>query len=248
MRALVFQLAGPMMAFGDVAVGEHRGVFERPSKSGVLGLVAAALGIDRSDDAAHARLAEGLDFATLLLASGRLLQDYHTVQSASETSLKKRMKAGLVTATRADELDVDTLETIQTRRAYHVGAAHLVALFARKGHAIDLDAMAQALRTPTFVLYLGRKSCPLALPLAPRIIEADDAHNAFAAWRAGKSEAQNRVSRAVHGEASFGIAAEPSLVPAAARKITQRMHRDQPGSRRRRQFFTRPDIWFEEAP
>jgi CRISPR system Cascade subunit CasD len=103
MRVLVFQLVGPMMAFGDVAVGEHRGVFDRPSKSGVLGLLAAALGIDRADDARHAWLADGLDFATGTLAAGRLIHDYHTAQTASGAALRRRAKAGLVTATRADD-------------------------------------------------------------------------------------------------------------------------------------------------
>ena len=43
----------------------------------------------------------------------------------------------------------------------------------------NLPALAQALRKPHFALYLGRKSCPLALPLDPRVIAAASVYEAF---------------------------------------------------------------------
>ena len=45
--------------------------------------------------------------------------------------------------------------------------------------APSLDAMARALDKPVFMPSLGRKSCPLGLPLAPRIIEAESLKDAF---------------------------------------------------------------------
>ena len=43
---LVFLLHAPLGAMGGVAVGERRAGFDRPGKSAILGLVAAALGLD----------------------------------------------------------------------------------------------------------------------------------------------------------------------------------------------------------
>jgi CRISPR system Cascade subunit CasD len=56
---LVFLLHAPLGAMGGVAVGERRTGFNRPGKSAIVGLVAAGLGTDRSDEAAHTALADG---------------------------------------------------------------------------------------------------------------------------------------------------------------------------------------------
>ena len=55
---LVFLLHAPIGAMGTVAVGERRGGFDRPGKSAILGLIAAGLGLERSDEAGHLALAE----------------------------------------------------------------------------------------------------------------------------------------------------------------------------------------------
>ena len=55
---VVFRLYGPMAAWGDIAVGEERPSFSYPTKSGVFGLLAAALGIGREEDDRHRDLAE----------------------------------------------------------------------------------------------------------------------------------------------------------------------------------------------
>ena len=49
---LVFQLYGALASWGDIAVGEYRPSQGHPSKSAITGLLAAALGIEREDDAA----------------------------------------------------------------------------------------------------------------------------------------------------------------------------------------------------
>jgi CRISPR system Cascade subunit CasD len=45
-----------------------------------------------------------------------------------------------------------------------------------------LSALQAALRKPTFVLYLGRKCCPPAAPLDPRLLQAESAHAALTAY------------------------------------------------------------------
>ena len=55
-----------------------------------------------------------------------------------------------------------------TRRDYRTDCAFGVALWGSG----DLHELQRALMQPYFVPYLGRKSCPLAAPMAPRVVEA----------------------------------------------------------------------------
>ena len=90
---LLFRLYGPLASWGRVAVGGVRGSDAHPSKSAVLGLVAAALGLRRDDAAAQARLAAGYGFAVRVDAPGVLLRDYHTAQVPGRSALKRRPHA-----------------------------------------------------------------------------------------------------------------------------------------------------------
>lgn len=162
---LAFQLYGPLAAWGDIAVGEHRPTFAHPTKSAVLGLVAAALGIRRDDEAAHGRLHDGFGFAVRVDAPGVLLRDYHTAQVPPQ-------RRGARYWTRRDELE-GAVGTILSTRDYYCDARYTTTLWSRDVHtAHSLQDIQRALEQPAFVLYLGRKSCPPALPLAPRILRA----------------------------------------------------------------------------
>ncbi len=182
MQTLVFQLLAPLASWGDVAVGEYRGSHDYPGESALLGLLAAALGVRRDDEPAHAALRDGLGFAVGVLSSGSLLRDYHTAQVPGRTELKGRPHA-----TRRDELAMPKrdLNTILSTRDYRQNAACLVAVQCRIGGDTPhtLEALANALRAPRFVLYLGRKSCPPAAPLAPQVLDADSAYAALEAYR-----------------------------------------------------------------
>jgi CRISPR system Cascade subunit CasD len=176
---LVFQLCAPMAAWGDVAVGEYRGTREHPGASALIGLLGAALGLRREDEAAHAALRDGYRFAVGVVAAGQLLRDYHTAQVPGRTSLKNRPHA-----TRRDELNLPKhdLNTILSTRDYRQGVAYAVAVQAEAAAPHSLHALAQALREPRFVLYLGRKCCPPAAPLAPCVAPAESAHVALTGY------------------------------------------------------------------
>ena len=88
MQFLVFQLCAPMAAWGDTAVGEHRGSRDLPGVSALIGLLGAALGLRREDEAAHAALRDHYRFAVGLVSSGQLLRDYHTAQVSGRAALK----------------------------------------------------------------------------------------------------------------------------------------------------------------
>lgn len=169
MQWLVFRLYGPLASWGGVAVGEVRDSDPHPGKSAVLGLVAAALGIRREEEAELQALADGYGYAVQVESPGLAIVDYHTAQVPSRSKLKGRPHA-----TRRDELAMPRheLNTILSSRSYRCDAMYRVALWAQPGAPRPLAAVVDALRQPRFVPYLGRKSCALALPLEPTLVEA----------------------------------------------------------------------------
>ena len=176
MQYLMFTLYAPMGSLGEIAVGERRMSWVRPSRSAVLGLVAAALGVKRSDETAHRTLQDGLFFAVRTDALGRPFVDYHTAQTP-------KARKGRSYSTRRDELELGELHTVLSTREWRSDACYTVVLWPRRRLAVDLEDIACALRSPDFVIYLGRKSAPLGLPLNPEIVEADT----FTAALAGRS-------------------------------------------------------------
>lgn len=236
---LTFALHAPIASFGALAVGERRTGWDRPARSAVLGLVGACLGLDREDDAAQAALATGYGIAVLCHAPGVLLTDYHTVQVPPS-------RRGRRFATRAQELAAPDLSTILTRRDYRVGAWHLAALWPRSAkERWPLSALAAAMERPVFTPYLGRKSCPLGLMLAPRIIAATDPTAALLERRRTGPEAtalglaELRAASPAQSPVIVLDAADVEPGDPSQRRIEQR--RDQPRSRRRWQFDLRAE-------
>jgi CRISPR system Cascade subunit CasD len=174
---LVFRLAAPMGAFGDIAVGERRATWDVPAKSGVLGLVAAALGVERIDAATHQSLDSSLGFAVRQDHAGRPLRDYHTAQ-APKARKDKRWR------TRREELDADDLNTVLSERHYRVEPVATAVLWVKADGGPALADLEAALKRPRFTLYLGRKACPLGWPPRPRLVVADSVNAALVAFDA----------------------------------------------------------------
>lgn len=175
---LIFRLYGPMAAWGDIAVGETRPSYPHPSKSAVLGIVAAALGIKRTQEEEHRKLGDGYGMAVLVKSPGTPASDYHTVQVPPSGAGRNRRTF----STRRDEilaLPRDRLKTILSRRDYRMDAIYTVALWKRASAPYDFKTIADKLEAPSFTLYLGRKSCPLALPLEPHVVDAPNLHDAL---------------------------------------------------------------------
>lgn len=164
---LLLTLYAPLSSWGDIAVGEYRGSWDRPSRSAVLGLVGAALGVDRGDQDAHDALDRGYGVAVRVDVAGAPMVDYHTTQTVDSASVRKRRPA-----TRAELLDVRDRQTILSRRSYRQDALATVALWARDGARWSLEALRDALQRPRFVLYAGRKANVFGLPLDPRVERA----------------------------------------------------------------------------
>jgi CRISPR system Cascade subunit CasD len=169
---LLFQLYGPLVAWGDIAVGERRPARPHPSRSGVLGLVAAALGVERTDSAGLRALHEGYGLACRVDSAGALLVDYHTAQVAPSPAVKGSRLGRFLS--RKDELAIgpDAVKTILSQRDYYQDVLSVACLWALPGAPHPLERLASALREPVFTPYLGRRSCPPALPFHPRVVEA----------------------------------------------------------------------------
>ncbi|QHI95195.1 type I-E CRISPR-associated protein Cas5/CasD [Aristophania vespae] len=172
-RFLTFAMVAPIASFGSLAVGEERGSWERPARSAVLGLIASCLGLTREEEEAHRKLSDSCGIAILYHSSKTTIRDFHTAQMA-------QTQRNEYYATRADEIMRGKLSTVVSKRDYRTGIWHIGALWLRD-HADgwSLEQLQQAMNKPVFTPYLGRKSCPLALPLAPEIIKADTASEAL---------------------------------------------------------------------
>ena len=138
MGTLLLRLAAPLQSWGVDSKFDTRQTGREPSKSGVIGLLAAALGVRRDDEAALERLS-ALRFGVRVEQEGELLHDFHMARKDKKTSYL-------------------------THRYYLADAVFLAAVYSEDDALLaELD---EALRHPAFPLFLGRRSCPPTLPIS----------------------------------------------------------------------------------
>jgi len=161
MPILLLRLAGPMQSWGTTSRFDERDSQLEPSKSGVLGLVCAALGRDRAepvDDLARLKMGVRVD------REGLLMRDYQTA-------------TGVVSA--AGKVDLE--RTVISPRYYLSDAAFLVGL-AGSDQAL-LECIHAALRVPRWPLALGRKAFPPGEPVwLEGAIRPDGLRESLLAW------------------------------------------------------------------
>ncbi|MBP6582820.1 MAG: type I-E CRISPR-associated protein Cas5/CasD [Chromatiaceae bacterium] len=254
-RFLLFRLHGPLAAWGDIAVGEVRPSTPHPSRSAVLGLMAAALGIRRHEEERQAALADACAFTVRVDALGVPLRDYQTIQQADSVARLKHLRS------RRDELaDRHNLYTTLSSRDYRCDGLYTCCLQWRDGQTFSADEVAAALRRPRLSLYLGRKSCPPALPLAPQVIEAEWFEQAMAQYDAQRTEAEQgflaalptspyprgrKVRATAHPVTREGAGRQDlyweDAVATALRPLHSTPRHDRPVHRARRQFGPRTE-------
>lgn len=157
MAALLLRLAAPLQSWGADSKFEVRKTDREPTKSGVIGLLAAALGLRRDETAALQELGQ-LRFAVRVDREGSLLVDFHTAGNPTPAEVEKARAAGKVPS-----------PPYVTSRHYLSDAAFLAGVESAD-HAL-LERLERALRRPAFPLFLGRRSCPPTLPLCLGIRE-----------------------------------------------------------------------------
>ncbi|MFD9374169.1 type I-E CRISPR-associated protein Cas5/CasD [Streptomyces sp. NPDC059999] len=145
MSVLALRLAGPLQSWGSSARFARRTTETAPTKSGVLGMLAAALGRDRSADLSDLA---ALAFAVRIDQAGTRLRDFQTAHHA------------------------DTDKAMPVSERFYLADAVFVAAVA--GDDDLISALHAALRAPVYLPYLGRRSCPPQGPVELGIRDGDD--------------------------------------------------------------------------
>ena len=161
MSVLLMRLAGPMQSWGTRSRFSNRDTGLEPSKSGVIGLLCAALGWSRDAETFEIapekytleKFARQLVMAVRVNREGRLMRDYHTAQNVRRADPTK-----------------GTQDTVLSERFYLADADFLVGLEGNRGLLERLDA---ALRAPVWALFLGRKSFVPSLPVSEGVSDGE---------------------------------------------------------------------------
>lgn len=150
---LVLRLAGPMQSWGGSSQFNRRATNGQPTKSGIVGLLAAAQGRRRDaniDDLAELALGVRVDQA------GSLLRDFHTVSDYRGRSL-------LSSTVNAKGIQKPANKWTHVTERFYLQDAAFVAVIG--GSPQLLNALKDALHQPAFPLALGRRACPPTQPL-----------------------------------------------------------------------------------
>ncbi len=188
---LLLRLAGPLQAWAVRPEHGRRETQGRPTKSGVLGLLAAAQGRARGEDITDL---VGLTMAVRVDQAGELLRDYHTTSDHRGIPLLSTQ----VNAKGEQKLTSPVKATYVTQRFYLQDAVFVVAL---AGPVSLIDGLADAVRNPAFPLALGRRSCPptqpVLLPLPDQAEPGQDLESVLGAvpWQASPHVRQEHQSR-----------------------------------------------------
>lgn len=135
MSTLLLRLAAPLQSWGSNSKFDNRYTDPAPTKSGVIGMLACALGIDREEPLGWL---ESVKYGVRIDQPGELLVDFHMVHEQTESK---------------------NASVWVTRRHYLTDAVFVVGIEADED---KLEQLANALRTPMHPIYLGRRSCPPA--------------------------------------------------------------------------------------
>lgn len=146
-------LDAPLQSWGYQSRYDDRTSLSYPTRSGIIGMICAALGIDREDSAELEdvnTILAGMDVA--VFQAGRRLVDYHTVGGGY--------------ATKSDSVPVKsdgkTHSPVQTHREYLSDAKFGVVV---EGEVSFVERIGEALDRPRWGIWFGRKSCIPAVPV-----------------------------------------------------------------------------------
>ena len=203
MATLLLRLQGPMQSWGTTSRFDERDTQLEPSKSGVLGVICAALGRDRAEPVA--------DLAALRLGvrverEGVPMRDYQTA-------------TGVVIASNGKP---DLGRTVVSPRYYLADAVFLAGL---EGERPLLEVIHAALLRPVWPLALGRKSFVPSLPVfLPDAVLDQSLETALETWPCLNSGDAPRTPRRVLLEHSCegSVRLDQPVAPFAARRFGPR--------------------------
>ncbi len=165
MSALAFYLDSPLQSWGASSKFQRRETGSFPTKSAVIGMVAAALGIDKhaADEAEKLTPLAALHFTAVKIETKEKsitrLMDFHTIGGGYEKSTSQREKMSI-----PQKASGAPFGTVITRRSYLTDARFAILL---DGEMNLLEKVKAALENPVWGVWFGRKTCLPATPLTP---------------------------------------------------------------------------------
>ncbi|MCE1190382.1 MAG: type I-E CRISPR-associated protein Cas5/CasD [Ignavibacteria bacterium] len=148
MATLLIELEGPMQSWGYRGKFSERDTGREPSKSGVLGIIAASLGRGRDEDVSDL---VSLHFGVRADREGLIKKEFQTAQNIIRADGKSELNTKLV------------------YRYYLANARFIAAL---EGELRFLQTLQQALLYPVYPQFLGRRSYVPSVPLIRNIQES----------------------------------------------------------------------------
>jgi CRISPR system Cascade subunit CasD len=155
-KHLLLYLDAPMQAWGYSSRFNRRTSAGWPVKSGIIGLLCAAAGIERDNEPGIARFASLSMKVYTLKNEGQRLTDYHTVGGGYDPQTQRRHMS--------NKAGGGTPDTVLTDREYLLDCKFGVVL---SGSEAVIQECSAALENPKWGIWFGRKCC---LPAA-RIFE-----------------------------------------------------------------------------
>jgi len=155
---LILRLKGVLQSWGGHTFEDYRPSNLFPTRSGLVGLLAACLGIDRKDLENQKALSDSFRYAVRVDETPNRfhkITDFHTV-----------LKARRVSGKAGDD-------PIVSRREYLCDASFTVAMKFMDNATFDSQKIIKFLQKPVYTPFLGRRSCPLSGPSFHSIVQTE---------------------------------------------------------------------------
>lgn len=177
MKTILLKFAGPLQSWGTSSHFETRHTDFYPSKSAVIGVIAASLGYRRNEDEKIRKLNE-LDFAVRVDQQGNLLRDWHNAKS-------------------------DKRKDPYTTNRYYLEDAVFVVAISHQNYAF-IQMIEDGLRSPYFQPFMGRRACPLPVDFIVQVTN-DSALDSLkqldwqaATWYMKRQSTDDRISLEIY--------------------------------------------------
>jgi CRISPR system Cascade subunit CasD len=225
---LVLRLAAPLQSWGDASAFNRRDTAGQPTKSGIIGLLAAAQGRARTDEISDLG---ALTLGVRVDQPGTLLRDYHTASDYRGVPLP----SASLSAKGTQKPTAPAKYTHVTHRFYLQDAVFLAVVHGERGL---IETLRHAVAHPAFPLALGRRAC---VPTQPLVL--DEPHTDLTAalrdtpWQASHHTRLRLQRRATPPPATIALATtvdatehDPAMVASGGGHDNVEVLHDQPVS------------------
>lgn len=176
---LILKLQGVMQSWGEHTFEGLRPSANFPTRSALVGLLGACLGIDRGDQEQQQALADSFQYAVRQDDKKSVWSMWNDCIDHADIHLTKMTDYHTVKDARQDYAGLKSHATIVTQREYLLDAAFTVAIWNMEGAFYTLDQLQEAVCQPHYTPFLGRRSCPITRPLYESRIQAVNANEAL---------------------------------------------------------------------